>query len=120
MDIIAIREAIESLEKAETTPDNVAELASLYIVYQNLNKFENNDEVQAELDDILPCYQKYCEIKRRYQLNQAIDHEVVQGMKNVCRELKEFIDTLFSHTEMHRERMLIRKMLQEVYEKHKT
>ena len=118
MDIIAIQEVIESLEQSETTPDNVAELASLYIVRNNLET--KKDNVQSELEDILPCYQKYVETKKRYKLHKAIDSEVIQAMKNVCREMKEFIDALFTCTEMHKERMLLRKMLQDLNDKYKS
>lgn len=119
MDIIAIQEAIESLESAETTPENVAELASLYIVSNSLKETEDEDKVQSELEDILPYYVKYRNIKRRYQLHQALDSEVIQGIKNVCRELQEFIVTLYQHTDMHRERMCIKKMLSSLWEQYK-
>lgn len=119
MDIIAIQEAIESLESAETTPENVAELASLYIVSNSLKGTEDEDKVQSELEDILPYYVKYRNIKRRYQLHQALDSEVIQGIKDVCRELQEFIITLYQHTDMHRERMCIKKMLSSLWEHYK-
>lgn len=115
MDIVAIAEAIENLENSETTQDNVAELAALYTVRNNMS---STDEVQTELNDILPYYNKYRLMKQRYQMNQAIDYEVIQGIKNVCTEMKEFIDTLYNSTDMHKERMCIKKMIKELYEKY--
>jgi len=118
MDTIAIKEAIQSLEESETTPENVAELASLYIVYTHLTT-EPVDPVESELDDILPYYRKYRDIKRRYQLNQAIDGEVIHGMKDVCQELKEFIDMLYYSTDMNKERLCLKKLVKELAEKYK-
>ena len=121
MDIIAINQAIEDLENDDTTPENVSELAALYICRDNLeNRKELTvDIVESELEDILPYYLKYRTTKRKYQLNQATDGEVLQGIKDVCRELKEFIDTLYSSTDMHRERLTIKRTIRDIYEKYK-
>jgi len=121
MDIVAINQAIEDLENDDTTPENVSELAALYICRDNLeNRKESTvDTVQSELEDILPYYLKYRTTKRKYQLNQATDGEVLQGIKDVCRELKEFIDTLYSSTDMHRERLTIKRTIRDIYEKYK-
>ena len=118
MDILAIREAIQQLEADETTFENVKELAALYTVYDHAVQ-ESQDAVQNELSDILPYYQKYISIKRRYQLNQVIDSEVIQGIQAVCKELREFIEVLYNNTDMHRERMCIRKLINELAEKYK-
>ena len=115
LDLTLIENTIQELEEKETTFANCEKLAYLYACRDNLAR----DEVEEELDDILPYYTKYRDIKRRYQLHQTIDHEVLQGMTNVCRELKEFINALYSSTEMHKERVLIRDMLQELNEKYK-
>ena len=121
MDIIAINQAIEDLENDDTTPENVSELAALYICRDNLENRKESmvDIVESELEDILPYYLKYRTTKRKYQLNQATDGEVLQGIKDVCRELKEFIDTLYSSTDMHRERLTIKRTIRDIYEKYK-
>ena len=119
MDIVAIKEAIQNLEREDATADNVLDLAALYTVYAQLLKNTQEDGVQDELDDIFPYYRKYRIIKQKYQLNQVIDSEVIQGIKDVCQEIKEFIDVLYSNTDMHKERMCIKKLIQELAEKYK-
>jgi len=120
MDIVAINEAIETLENSDTTFDNVSELASLYICKENLNRGLNLmvDGVKQEYDDILPYYMKYRDTKRRYQQNQAIDSEVIQGIKDVCRELKEFIAVLYQNTDMNKERLCIKDMIRTLAKKY--
>lgn len=120
MDIIAINDAIDTLEESPTTLQNITELASLYICKSNLEKRKNTpvnnvtDGVEKELDDILPYYIKYKEIKRRYQLNQTNEGEVIQGIKDVCRELTEFIQLLYRGTDMNKERICIRNMINDL------
>lgn len=120
MDIMAIEEAIQTLENDDTTFDNVSELASLYICRQYMNKPLNLmvSSTQKELEDILPYYMKYKDIKKRYQLNQTSEGEVIQGIKNVCREIQEFIETLYSGTDMNKERLCIVKTLEQLYRKY--
>lgn len=120
MDIQLIEDAIETLVNSDTTYDNVQELASLYIVHENLNSPLKPmvDGVNNELEDILPYYIKYRDIKRKYQFNQTTEGEVIQGMKKVCKELAEFIDALYSGTDMNKERLCIKNMLVQLNEKY--
>lgn len=120
MDIQIIEEAIGELETADTTYDNIAELSSLYIVYNNLKQPIKTmvDGVNNELQDILPYYIKYRDIKTRYQLGKTAEGEVIQGMKRVCKELAEFIDALYSGTDMNKERLCIKDMLVQLNEKY--
>jgi len=120
MDIIAINEAIEALENDDTTVDNVRELASLYICRENMKTGLKTmvDDVKQEYDDILPYYLKYRDTKRRYQMNEAIDSEVIQGIKDVCRELQEFIAMLYQHTDMNKERLCIKDMIRTLAKKY--
>ena len=121
MDLVAIEEAIEALENDVTTVDNVSELASLYICRENMKADLKTmiDGVKQEYDDILPYYIKYRDTKRRYQTNEAIDSEVIQGIKDVCRELREFIDMLYQHTDMNKERLCIKEMIKTLSQKYK-
>lgn len=116
MDIKAIKDNIEILEDADTTPDNVRELAYLYIVKDHITAGLNRVDtaLNDEVNDIFPYYKKYIDIKTRYQRNQTTESEVIQGMKDVCRELKEFIKQLYCNTDMNKERILIKKMLTEI------
>lgn len=120
MDIQMIRDAIEELENEDVTYDNIDELASLYIVYNNLQRsgYSMITSVESEARDILPYYIKYQDIKRRYQTNQTTEGEVIQGIKKVCKELSEFIDALYSGTDMNKERLCIKDMIKQLNEKY--
>ena len=115
MNIDVIEQAIEELENSPETIENITELASLYIVRDNLKSsgYSNSYENTATL----PYYDNYLDSKRRYQLKQTTEGEVIQGIKNTCRELKEFIEILYCNTDMNKERLCIKQMLKELYEK---
>jgi len=121
MDIQTIEEQIDLLENSDTTYDNVQELASLYIVYENLKHPVKTmvDGVNDELQDILPYYLKYREVKRRYQLNQTSEGEVIRSIKNVCVEITEFINALYSGTDMNKERLCIKDMISQLNTKYR-
>ena len=120
MDIVAIDEAIESLEQEDTTVDNVKELSALYICREYLIKSSPVNISERELSEIFPYYRKYLDIKRRYQLMQTTEGEVIKGIKDVCRELTEFVETMYSGTDMNKERLCIRQMLSALNDKYNT
>lgn len=113
MDIVDINRTIEELEQDSTTFENCEKLASLYIVkehYSNTKKPGGNN-VEKELNDILPQYHKYIDVKRRYQLGELSEKVVEKHIKLVCMEVSEFIHTLYTGTDMPIERAYIRSML---------
>lgn len=116
MDIRLINEIIDDLETGDTTFDSVRELSSLYVVRDHLMKPMNN--VESELSDILPTYKEYCRVKRTYQLNGTSDDLVIRKLKNVCSEIIQFINTLYSSTDMPKERQQIETMLESLQEKY--
>lgn len=116
MDIVAINEAIEILENKETNFDNVSELAMLYIVRNNHQSI--SDSASDELNDILPCYQKYREVKGRYQQGMTSEGEVIRALKLLGQEIKEFIDNLYCNTDMNKERLYIKEMICQLNEKY--
>lgn len=120
MELSEITNAIDIVLERATTPENVAELASLYICKSNLENGLNRqiNAPERELQDILPYYGKYIDIKRRYQLNQTNESEVIQGIKDVCREITEFIAALYSGTDMNKERICIRQMIDVIHDKY--
>lgn len=117
MDNIAIQDTIDTLLNSETTQNNVSELASLIIVNEYLNK-QNLSRIQRELDDILPAYKKYVEVKRLYQLNEIDESAVVHMMKLTVQEIQEFIEALYSGTDMGKERREICHIISSLYEKY--
>lgn len=119
MDLTTIEYAIEELENGEETFDNITELACLYIIRDNLSRSSPNiSRPEKELNDILPYYQQYIKIKREYQQNKISESAVIAGIKDVCRELTEFIDTLYSCTDMGKERRCIVQMLDSLAKKY--
>ena len=118
MDLTEITDTIESLENSATTFDNCSKLASLYIVREQLQRSVTPQitEVESELKDILPQYRLYCQVKRKYQLNELTEQAVYIAMKDVCREIQEFIHTLYTSTDTPKEREMIKNLISALYE----
>ena len=115
MDIQAIQDNITELENDDTTVDNVKELALLYIVRDNFKKSlksNGNDKIIEEYNDILPQYRRYIEIKKEYQLGNISEKPVERAIKQVCKEICEFIHTMYISTDMPAERTYIKEMLE--------
>lgn len=113
MNIDEIKNTIAELEQGETSFSNCQKLANLYIVMQNLNKQDNYsvDKVITEYNDILPMYSKYCNIKQKFQLNEVTEKAVENAIDSVTKEIKEFIQILYSNTNSEYERNSISTML---------
>lgn len=115
-----IQNTIEELENGATTFENCRNLASLYIVdkiYRERHEKQTNavsDDVATELGDILPQYHLYCEVKRKYQLHELTREAVVLAISDVCIEIKEFIQSLYSHTDMPEERDQLKKLVKDL------
>lgn len=118
MDIIAITEAIETLQNSDTTVENVNELASLYIVKEHLQT-RLETEIDREYDDILPAYKKYVEIKRRYQLKEVTEGAVIKALNVLCQEIQEFLHIIYIHTDMNRERKILLTLFEQIPCKYK-
>lgn len=117
LDVDEIENTIKDLENGDTTFDTCIKLASLYIVLDKYKQSERaEDEVELELNDILPQYKKYCEIKRAYQLKITSKDAVLDSMRIVCTEIKEFIENLYSHTDTQEERELITELIMQLIE----
>ena len=100
---------IEELEDGDTTYANAADLASLYTVRDKLT--QPIDGITKELNDILPAYTAYKEVKRNYQLNGIDKSKVLRQLESVCRELKDFICRLYSNSDSPEEREIILKTI---------
>jgi hypothetical protein len=114
-----IESTIEKLENGQTSFDNCLKLASLYICRDNIKnrsitQSEAQNTILKEYNDILPQYRLYCEVKRRYQLNELTEEAVERAMLDVCNEIKEFIESLISNSDMESERKLVKSMIKEI------
>lgn len=121
MDIMEIEDAILELECTPTTPENVAELASLYIVRDNLSKAANRRQIEGitgEIQDILPAYKKYCDIKRQYQLHEVTEDSVLHQLTITCQEILDLFTTLYAGTDMVKERKQLRGIIVQLYKKY--
>lgn len=120
MDINSIIEEIQTLESGPTTVNNVIELASLYIVKEQLQNgnMPGINGLQTEIKDILPAYNKYCEVKRKYQLNEISDDAVIYQLELVLQEIEDLICTIYRGTNMRKERRKIKETLEKLYENH--
>lgn len=116
LNLTEINNTIEELENGETTFAICDKLASLYIV-RNFFKPGTVEvhPVEKEINDILPQYQEYKKIKTRYQMHEITEDAVVISINNVCREIKEFIDSLYAHTDMPMEREAIKQLITTLY-----
>jgi len=104
-----IRETIEELEDRDNSFQNCERLAALYTIIDH--HVNNSSPVIQEYSDILPSYQLYCKIKTKYELKELNEEAVSVAMKTLCKEIKEFLQVLYSNTEMEQERMELRSML---------
>ena len=113
LDLNMVESTIQELEKADTTFSTCEKLAALYIVREHFEKQfktvvnEKESNVVNELSDILPSYSMYCDKKREYQMNKLGADVVLTSLKEVCREITEFIHTLYSSTDLPEERTII-------------
>lgn len=116
MNLPVINNMITELEKDnDTSLSNIRNLSALYIVKDHLPDTEKpNDKIISELNDILPSYIQYIKIKRKYQLGEITKDRVTSYLYSVCKEIKEFIQTLYSGTDMQEERDIINQMIRDM------
>ena len=107
LDMNMVNSTISELEHADTTFTNCDKLASLYIIREYHKDSGVQDKVTEELSDILPHYSMYCDKKRDYQLNKVGEDVMIDSLQTVCKEIYEFMQTLYSSTDMIDERAII-------------
>ena len=109
LNIDEINATIRQLEQSNTTFDTCSKLASLYIVRDKIGVDQN--PVEQEVREILPQYERYCSVKRMFQMREIGEQAVFESMAIVCLEVEEFINTLYSSTDTDTERQIIKGML---------
>lgn len=116
MNLAEVNKEINELLNSPLTLSNARNLSALIVVQSYLQNAIQSapDSLEQELNDILPRYKEYCEIKQRYQRNQASDDELIIAMRRVCKEVKEFLLILYQNTDMQIERTMLKAMLKDV------
>lgn len=112
-DIDEVNSTIEELENESLTFDICQKLANLYILREYSDKNEN-DVIISEYNDILPSYNKFCDLKRKYQLSEIPIDSVYKQLELLCVEISEFIEILYNNTDTQKERVIIKAMLQNI------
>lgn len=74
------------------------------------------NKVIKEYEDILPSYKLYVDAKKRYQLGDMNENKVLEYLDCLCKEISEFLDILYSDTDMWKERKIINKTLTDLKE----
>lgn len=114
MKLSEINDLIDGLENSETSLSNVRNLSALYIIRNHLLGSKIYDNTVKELNDILPSYLQYVEAKRKYQMGEITENSILLYLNNVCKEIKEFIQTLYSGTDIEQERELIQNLIKQL------
>ena len=114
INISTINDLIDELENGDTSLSNIRNLSALYNVKTHLLGTQAYDSTTKELKDIFPSYLQYIEIKRKYQLHEISEDAVYINMKELCKEIKEFMRALYSGTDTPKERELLHQMIEEI------
>ena len=115
IDMQEIDNTIRELENGELTFDSCRKLASLYIIKDfNTEKPVQETEVIKELNDILPRYRIYCDVKRQYELGNTIKENIIKETRLVCKEISEFLITLYANTNTQEERNELKNLIQTI------
>lgn len=116
MNIAEIDSTINELQNSSFSLSNARNLSALLNVREYLQNATQSkpDSLERELSDVLPAYKKYCDVKRKYQLNQTSEDDIVIAMRAVCKEVKEFLLILYQNSDMKIERTMIKNMIDDV------
>ena len=111
-----VNDAINELLNGPLTLSNARNLSALIVVQSYLQNAiqSESDSLERELNDILPRYKEYYEIKRDYQLGKIPKDDIIISMRRVCKEVNEFLLSLYENTETVEERTMLKAMLKDV------
>ena len=112
-----INNTIEMLENGDTTYDTCIKLSALYNVREHLQS-PVKTMVEQELDDILPAYTIYINVKKQYQQGLIPENTVILRLNQVCRELEDLFTTIYSGTDTPEERECLHNIVGTLYNKY--
>lgn len=115
LDLELINNTITELEADETNFSNCIKLAALLTIKSNYTQpeaeIEPFDQVRKELEDVLPHYLEYCNLKTDYQLGKVGKEPILKALTSVSKEVEEFVQTLYRSTDMPEEREILQSMV---------
>ena len=116
MNLTEVNDATKELLNGPLTLSNARNLSALITIQSYMkNAIQSKpDGLEQELNDILPQYKEYCNIKRGYQLGKLSDTDLIVAMRRVCKEVNEFLLSLYENTETAEERTILKTMLKDV------
>ena len=78
----------------------------------------SEDNVKCSIDkeyaDIQPRYHEYCDVKREYQLNNIPVSALETSVVYLCKEIKEFMQVLYSNSDTEFEKTAFKNVLREM------
>lgn len=117
IDLSEINSTIKKLEHGETTYSNCDKLAALYTVRDHMTSAaEVMDEISDKLRNIIVLYTAYQEMKKKYHSREVSEQPVVVSMNQLCRDIKEFMVTLYKNTETDEERTQLKQMIKALHD----
>lgn len=116
MEISVINNLIDELESSDTSLSNIRNLSALYNVKNHMLGNISFNHTVKELNDILPSYVDYIDVKRRYQLKEITIDNVLIALNNVCKEIGDFLKTLYCGTDTEQEREYLHNLIEQLKE----
>lgn len=104
-----IKETIEELEERDNSFQNCEKLAALYTIVDHHKNISS--PILQEFSDILPSYQLYCKVKKKYELKEIPEESLKVAAKTLCGEIKDFLVVLYANTNTEEERSEIKNMI---------
>lgn len=69
-------------------------------------------KVKSKMFRVLPQFKMYVAVKKGYQLKELTAEDLKFAMRSMCRDIEEFLETLYNNTELEEERTTIHSMLE--------
>ena len=101
---------LEAASKGNITAMNAA------IEAMRRSNMKPKDIARKELDDILPSYIDYIGSKRKSAMTLISDEYTCINMQRLCKEIKDFIQSLYTGTSSDAERNVIKKLIADLKE----
>ena len=106
---------IQDMKSKEPTPQNMRDIALLELwLSSNTQKAVPNVstvKIQNEINDILPAYVEYIEVKRKRMLKEVTDEKVLFTLQTLVNELQDLIEMIYRNTETCEEREILTRFL---------